>query len=159
MRSLSHISFDEFIYLISFNNITGKIPSEFHMQYLKLCNDTKEKSGTKKPVAHDEMLCVSESQSNAVSSLASSKKSYQMSIQAGMERVCKMNIRHSNNSILEMAIADFFHCKNIPDCVVESVCFKQLLDKARYVGSDFKTPSRKKIGGKFFSSDIYTYLC
>ncbi len=31
------------------------------------------------------------------------------------------------------------------------VYFKQLLDKARYVGSDFKIPSRKKIGGKFFS--------
>ncbi len=70
-----------------------------------------------------------------------------MSIQVGMERVCQTDIQHSNNSILEMAIADFFHCKNIPDCDVESVCFKQLLEKARYVGSDFKIPSRKKIGG------------
>ncbi len=50
------------------------------MQYLKLYNDTKEKTGSKKRAAHDEMLCVSESQSNATSSLASSKKSYQMSI-------------------------------------------------------------------------------
>ncbi len=96
------------------------------------------------------MLFVSESQSNAASSLATSKKAYQMSIQAGMEHVCQTDIRHSNNSILEMAIADFFHCENIPDCVVESVRFKQLLEKARYVGSDFKIPSRKKIGGKFF---------
>ena len=54
------------------------------------------------------MLCVSESQSNAISSLAPSKKSYQMSIQAGMERVCQTDIQHSNNSILEMVIADFF---------------------------------------------------
>ena len=67
-----------------------------------------------------------------------------------MQRVCQTDIRHSNNSILEMAIADFFHCENIPDRVVELVCFKQLLEKARYVGSDFKIPSRKKIGGKFF---------
>ncbi len=73
-----------------------------------------------------------------------------MSIQAGMERVCQTDIQNSNNSILEMAIADFFHCKNIPDCVVELVRFKQLLEKARYVGSDFKVPSRKKIGGKLF---------
>ncbi len=56
----------------------------------------------------------------------------------------------TNNLILEMAITDFFHCENIPGCVVESVHFKQLLEKARYIGSDFKIPSRKKIGGKFF---------
>ena len=72
-----------------------------------------------------------------------------MSIQAGMEHVCQTDIQHSNNSILEMAIVDFFHCENIPDHVVESTWFKQLLDKARYVGSDFKIPSRKKIGGRF----------
>ncbi len=76
-----------------------------------------------------------------------------------MERVCQTDIQHSNNSILEITIADFSHCKNIPDRVVESVCFKQLLEMARYVGNDFKIPSWKKIEGKFFSSDIYTYLC
>ncbi len=91
------------------------------MQYLKLYNDTKEKSGTKKRAAHDEMLCVSESQSNATSSLASSKKAYQMSIQAGMEHTCQTDIQNSNNSILEMTIANFFHCENISDCVVELV--------------------------------------
>ncbi len=104
-------------------------------------------NGSKKRVAHDEMLCVSESQSNALSSLASS---YQMSIQDGMVFVCQTDIRHSKISILQLAIADFFHCENIPDCVVESVCFKQLLEKARYVGSNFKVSSRKKIGGKLF---------
>ena len=139
--------------------MSGKLSSEFRTQYLKLYNDTKEKTDTKKRAANDEMLCVSESQSNAVSSLASSKKSYQMSIQAGMERVCQTDIRHSNNSILEMAIADFFHCENTHDQFVESVHFKQLLEKARYVGSDFRIPSRKKIGGKLFFSIIYTYLC
>ncbi len=54
------------------------------------------------------MLCVSESQSNTVSSLASSKKSRQMSIQTGIEHTCQTDIQHSNNSILETAIADFF---------------------------------------------------
>ncbi len=70
-----------------------------------------------------------------------------MSIQAGMERVCQSDIRHSNNSILEMAIADFFIVRTY---LIVLFCFKQLLEKARYVGSDFKIPSRKKIGGKFF---------
>ncbi len=55
------------------------------MQDITLYNDTKEKSGTKKWAAHDEMLCVSESQSNAISSLVSLKKSYQMSNQTSME--------------------------------------------------------------------------
>ncbi len=67
------------------------------MQYLKLYNDTKEKTGTMKQAAIDKMSCVPDSQSNAVSSLASSKKSYQMSIQTGMERTCQTDIRHSNN--------------------------------------------------------------
>ncbi len=40
-----------------------------------------------------------------------------------------------------------FHCKNIPDCVVEFTQFEQLLKKAR-VGSDFNIPSRKTIGEK-----------
>ncbi len=133
------------------------LQAKFLLNFIwKLYNDTKEKTGSKKRAAHDEMLCVSESQSNAASALASSKKAYQMSIRAGMECVCQTDIQHSNNSILEMAIADFFHCENIPDRVVESVRFKQLLEKARYVGSDFKIPSRKKIGGKFFF--LLTYI-
>ena len=31
-----------------------------------------------------------------------------------------MDIRQSNNASVEMAIADFFHCQNIPDAVVET---------------------------------------
>ncbi len=62
------------------------------MQYLKLCNDSKEKSGKKKQAAEDEMFCVSEFQSNSISSLASSKKSYQMSIQTDMERIGQTDI-------------------------------------------------------------------
>ncbi len=46
-----------------------------------------------------------------------------------------------------MTIADFFHYKNVPDCVIEFIQFKQLLEKARYGGSDFNIPSRNKIGG------------
>ena len=103
-------------------------------------------------------MIVSDLQSNAVSTLQSSKKtSCQMTIQTGMERTCQSDIRHTNNAILEMAIADFFHCKNIPDRVVESTQFKQLLEKAKYVGSDFKIPHRKKIGGKTNDNYFFSY--
>ncbi len=55
-----------------------------------------------------------------------------------------------------MAIADSFHCKNIPDCVVQLTQLKPLLEKARSVGSDFNIPSRKKIGGKML---FLQHLC
>ncbi len=66
-------------------------------------------------------IIVSDLQSNAVSTLQSSKKSsHQMTIQTGMECTCQSDIFHTNNAILEMVIADFFLCKYIPDSVVES---------------------------------------
>ena len=124
----------------------GTIPPAYHQRYLQLYNSSKEKSGIKKRAADDNAIIVSDLQSNAVSTLQSSKKTCrQMTIQTGMERTCQSDIRHTNNAILEMAIADFFHCENIPDRVVESSRFKQLLEKAKYVGSDFKIPHRKKL--------------
>ena len=54
-----------------------------------------------------------------------------------------------------MAIADFFHCENIADRVVESTRFKYMLKQARLVGGEFRSPTRKKIGGKKF---LYYYL-
>jgi hypothetical protein len=39
----------------------------------------------------------------------------------------KMDIRKSNNATVEMAIADFFHCENIPDEVVELPRFVRLV--------------------------------
>ncbi len=47
-----------------------------------------------------------------------------------------------------MAIADFFHCKNIPDAVVELPRFVQLVHVCRLVGDDFVVPHRRKIGGE-----------
>ncbi len=88
-----------------FINFTGKIPSKFHMQYLKSYNDAKEKSGTNKWAAFDQMLSIAGAQSNDISSLA---KSYQMSIQMGMESTCQTDIQHSTSSILDMGNTDFF---------------------------------------------------
>ena len=48
-----------------------------------------------------------------------------------------MDIRKSHNAIVEMAIADFFHCENIPDAVVEPPRFKRLVKVCRLVGDDF----------------------
>ena len=59
-----------------------------------------------------------------------------------------LDIRKSNNATVEMAIADFFHCENIPDAVVESQQFQHLIKVCRLVGEDFVVPHRKKIGGE-----------
>ncbi len=50
--------------------------------------------------------------------------SSQSSISASIQN---MDIRKSHNAIVEMAIADFFHCENIPDAVVESPRFNRLV--------------------------------
>jgi hypothetical protein len=58
-----------------------------------------------------------------------------------------MDIWKSNNAIVEMAIADFFHCENIPDAVVDLPSFARLVRVCRLVGNDFVIPNRKSIGG------------
>jgi hypothetical protein len=71
--------------------------------------------------------------------------SSQPSISASIQN---MDIRKSHNAIVEMAIADFFHCENIPDAVVESPRFKRLVKVCRLVGDDFVVPNPKKVGGE-----------
>ena len=71
--------------------------------------------------------------------------SSQRSISASIQNT---DIRKSHNAIVEMAIADFFHCENIPDAVAESSRFKRLVKVCRHVGDDFVVPNRKKIGGE-----------
>jgi hypothetical protein len=57
-------------------------------------------------------------------------------------------LAEANYAGLEMAIADFFHCCNIPDSAVESPQFSAMLQRARLVDSKFKIPGRRKIGGE-----------
>jgi len=57
------------------------------------------------------------------------------------------DIRRSNDATVEMAIADFFHCKNIPDAVVESSRFKRLISVCRLLGDKFVPLNANKIGG------------
>jgi len=69
--------------------------------------------------------------------------SSQRSISASIQNT---DIRKSHNAIVEMAIADFFHCENIPDAVAELPRFKRLVKVCRHVGDDFVIPNRKNIG-------------
>ncbi len=62
-----------------------------------------------------------------------------------------MDIQKSNNATIEMAIADFFHCENISDSVVESPRFIPLVSVCRLVGEDFVVPHQKKIGGELLN--------
>jgi hypothetical protein len=47
-----------------------------------------------------------------------------------------------------MAIANFFHCKNIPDSVVELPRFIRLVCMCCLVGEDFVVPHQKQVGGE-----------
>jgi len=60
----------------------------------------------------------------------------------------QLDIRRCNDATVEMAIADFFHCENIPDIVVESPRFKRLISVCRLVGDKFVPPNAHKLGGK-----------
>jgi hypothetical protein len=72
-------------------------------------------------------------------------QSSQSSISASIQ---KMGNRKSHNVIVEMAIADFFLCKNIPDAGIESPRFKRLVKVFCLVGEDFFVPDHIKCGGE-----------
>ncbi len=58
-----------------------------------------------------------------------------------------MDIWKLNNATVEMAIANLFHCENIPDAVVESPRFLRLVCVCRLAREDFVAPNQKKTGG------------
>ncbi len=71
--------------------------------------------------------------------------SSQSSISASIQN---MDICKSHNSIVEMDIADFFHCDHIPDAVVELPRFKRCVKVCCLVREDFVVPNRQKVGGE-----------
>ena len=71
------------------------------------------------------------------SNSTNSFRSSQSLISASMENSLHSDIRGNNNSQLQIAIADLFHCENIQDIAVESRRFSTLLAKARLVGNGF----------------------
>ena len=52
------------------------------------------------------------------------------------------------NATVEMAIVDFFYCKNIPDAVVELPRFLWLVCVCHLVRDDFAVSNQKRIGGE-----------
>jgi hypothetical protein len=59
-----------------------------------------------------------------------------------------MDIHKSHNAMVEMAIADFFHCENIPDAVVELPRCKRLVKVCCLDREDFVVPNCKKVCGE-----------
>jgi hypothetical protein len=96
--------------------------------------------------------------SHQVSSSAASKNffgtSIQPSISAGIHH--QTDIHQVNNTIAQMAIADFFHCENISDLVVETPRFKRMVNVLSKIGSDFEIPKRKQIGGPLLDLNFQT---
>jgi hypothetical protein len=58
-----------------------------------------------------------------------------------MESTMDMDIRKSNNATVDMAIANFFHCENILDAVVELPRIPWLVRVYCLVGEDFIAPN------------------
>ncbi len=69
----------------------------------------------------------------------SNQNSFAFSSQRTMSMM-NLDIQKSNYATVEMAIANFFHCENIPDAVVESPRFIRLVRMCRLVGEDFVVP-------------------
>ncbi len=84
--------------------------------------------------------------STSISVRGSKQNTFAFSSQRIMSTT-NMDIRKSNNATIEMAIADFFHWKNIPDSVAEAPRFIRLVRLCPLVREDFVVPHQKQIGG------------
>jgi hypothetical protein len=78
--------------------------------------------------------------STSISVRGGKQNSFALSSQRTMSTM-NLEIRKSNNATVEMAIADFFHCKNIPDAVVELPRFIRLVRVCHLVREDFVVPN------------------
>jgi hypothetical protein len=89
----------------------------------------------------------SAAETSTISARGSHSTPFALSLQKAMSTM-NLDIRKSNNATVEMAIADFFHCKNIPDAVVELPRFVRLVCVCPLVGDYFVVHHQKKIGGE-----------
>jgi hypothetical protein len=86
--------------------------------------------------------------------LSSAVSSLHPSISAGIQH--QMDICKVNNALAQMAIADFFHCENIPDIFVELPRFKRMVSILSKVGPDFEIPKQRQIGGPLLDLNFQT---
>jgi hypothetical protein len=84
----------------------------------------------------------------------SSVSSLQPSVSAGIQH--QMDICKVNNALAQMAIANFFHCENIPDMVVELPRFKRMVSILSKVESNFEIPKQRQIRGPLLDLNFQT---
>ncbi len=130
----------------------GKISEDSKKIYQDLfIHRTSLKIG-KKQINEESMESVKDSQGSLAKALVTSRNSPlpcpppnrgQTTIELSFDRGKTSDICRNNDAQLEMAIANFFHCENIADRVVESIWFKYMLKQAWLVGSEFRAPTRK----------------
>ena len=75
----------------------------------------------------------------------------QPSIEASIQN--QTDIRKSNNSRLQMAIADLIHCEGLAFAISESPRMMAVIRVARLVGNDFTPPSRRQVSGKLLTAN------
>lgn len=68
------------------------------------------------------------------------------------------DIRVSHDAQLEIAIADFWQCDNLPDLTIESPRFAKVLKYARMTSNSFKIPGRKKLAGPLLKMNYNTTM-
>ena len=71
----------------------------------------------------------------------------QMSVDAPIKNWQQGDVRRSNNTRLQMAIADLFHRDGHAFYLPKSKRFTTVLRLAKTVGPDFKVPGRNQISG------------
>ncbi len=104
--------------------------------YQELFDRKNSSKAGKKRVHDDSTKSVKDSQKSLAQALVASISPLlscpplnkgQTSLLSSFDWVMSNDIRRSNDAQLEMTIADFFHCENIANRVVESTRFKYLL--------------------------------
>ena len=82
----------------------------------------------------------------------------QPSIRSAINKMNQVDIRHSNNSRLTMAIADLIHSDGLAFSICESARFKKVLKLAATVEKDFVPPHRKDVAGRLLKLNYETRM-
>ena len=135
---------------------------------MKAVNCSNYLDKRKAPLSHvDVTNNLSSPPSNVVNTSSSHKSavagsvssvSKQPLIEAALTNQAHVDICRSNNAMLEMVIADCWHCNDFANATVESARFARVIKLARLVGNDFKIPHRKKIRGPLLELNFKTCL-
>ncbi len=151
---------------------TAEIPNVEFRRYLDLWQQIKSKKGgsikTKLSISETkeyhldtavEQLMETKKKRTKISTelqeyydvVGSSKSTYlpsgQPAIDTAFENMKQQDLNQMNQARMDVSIATFFHENNLSDSAAESPAFAMMIKNARLVGSDYKCPPRKAIGG------------